>query len=79
MAPGLAASNVVAAKLGFAGNRQHGVAMAQAPAAELVVIVVERRVNGAAFPAMWQIQMWQFTVLRTRQNPVPQATPQKVI
>jgi beta-lactamase regulating signal transducer with metallopeptidase domain len=70
---------VVEAKLGLEENYRRTTAETEGPSSEIVVVVVQTSWNGYAAPAVWQIQMWHFTVLRSSKNPVRQATPQKVI
>ena len=72
-------NGVVEAKFDLEGNHQRATAMKAVTSSELVVVVVESSWSGYAAPAVWQIQMWHITVLRSSKNPVPQATPQKVI
>jgi beta-lactamase regulating signal transducer with metallopeptidase domain len=72
-------NGVVEAKFDLAGIHQRATAMTAVTSSELVVVVVEGSWSGYAAPAVWQIQMWHITVLRSSKNPVSQATPQKVI
>ena len=78
-ARGVQSDNAVfEAKLSSQENGLRDVAN-EAPVSEFVVVVVETSWNGYAAPAVWQIQMWHVTMLRSSKNPIPQATPQKVI
>ncbi len=72
-------NGVVEAKLDLPGNDQRAAATRAVESSDLVLVVVESSWSGYAVPAVWQIQMWHITVLRPSKNPVPQATPQKVI
>jgi beta-lactamase regulating signal transducer with metallopeptidase domain len=70
---------VVDAKLLLKGNRLSATMVKEVRYPEVVVVFVESRWNNSAAQAVWQIELWHVTMLRTEKNPVPQPTPQKVI
>jgi beta-lactamase regulating signal transducer with metallopeptidase domain len=74
-------TNVIQAKFRPDANRPASRKLQQDPSADFVVVVIESENdgNGSATPATWQVQMWHITVLRSIQNPAPQANPPKVI
>jgi beta-lactamase regulating signal transducer with metallopeptidase domain len=70
---------ILDAKLDFAGHGRNVRTLEMARPCEFLVVVMESGPNNSAVQTVWQIEMWQVTVLQTGSKPIPQASPQKVI